>query len=230
MASLRIPERSREALAQLASLEDVKFSELEKALDVDPPHLYRANLAACVQEKVSLPGDTASTIVRVLLDLAALRATRNVALADFVRDVVESLKEDKETAPQSLEWENLEKRINRLLAFDQSIGITAKSLIVMHENQYVYLSKESRVVTEVRPIFPDDVSIEPSVAVIVHSLKLTYVTSGQRKEIFISLDNRDLQELRKVLDRADAKAKTLRAVLRNAKLHYLDPEVEELEW
>jgi hypothetical protein len=48
---------------------------------------------------------------------------------------------------------------------------------------------------------------------IVHNLKIRYYEDSQLKEMFFALDDNDLIELRKVLDRAENKSKQLAKII-----------------
>lgn len=55
--------------------------------------------------------------------------------------------------------------------------------------------------------------------VVVHLLKLGYHSAAERhQEFFVSLDSDDLQTLRNLIDRAEAKAKSLKTSLRGIRL------------
>ncbi|HEX4416714.1 MAG TPA: hypothetical protein VH165_02395 [Kofleriaceae bacterium] len=93
-----------------------------------------------------------------------------------------------------------EERIARILK-TKSIEITGKALSVMLDNPNTFHS--TRIVSEIRPVFTDD-GLEPRAAVIVHQLKISFVTGVDRhfNEAFFALDRDDLGRLKAVVERA----------------------------
>jgi hypothetical protein len=55
--------------------------------------------------------------------------------------------------------------------------------------------------------------------VVLHTLKLVYHEGPKRhEEFFVALDGDDLRTLRKLIDRAEAKAETLRPAVKDIRL------------
>jgi hypothetical protein len=99
----------------------------------------------------------------------------------------------------------------------------AADLLIHHQHAF----RSARVFTDVRPVFSDDVAQPPDGAVIVQMLELTYWSNGELVSIYLALDIGDLEQLRRVLDRALKKEKTLDAVLDSAALTKFTPERRE---
>jgi alpha/beta superfamily hydrolase len=77
------------------------------------------------------------------------------------------------------------------------------------------------VVTDVRPVFPDGPEAVRG-AMIVHSLKLSYLHNNESEEFFVAMDDDDLASLQKAVSRAEAKSKTLKGVITKAEMVDLD--------
>lgn len=59
----------------------------------------------------------------------------------------------------------------------------------------------------------------------LNTLKIDYhVAGGRTNEIYLGLGSGDISELREVLDRAEAKARSIRAVLESTKIPFIDPQ------
>jgi hypothetical protein len=149
-------------------------------------------------------------------------------LPEFVEDVSNILQAENQDRlkPDGGDWEPFKGRLSRLLRFEQLLGITAKAYAVMSEHSHVYRNIGTRVLTDIRPVFPNDLEEPLSAAVIVHTLKIAYLEGNTRKEFFVAMDNKDIHELRELLDRADKKAAKLRSILQATQLAYLDPEAD----
>ena len=231
MPRLNIPQIAQRALVSFAQLNAEQYAELINALDQASPDLYQGNLVAFVQERVTLNSDLLRRIVRVLLELSSTRLRNSINIEAFVDDIIESLKTDfdEENKSPLPDWEQLKSRLSEALQYKQVI-ITAKAFAVMTEQGHIYCNQHARILTDIRPVFADDVDAAPSAAVIVHTLKVAYHEGEEIKDIYIALDSKDLHELRNLIDRADKKAEALRNVITNAKMQYLDPEVHEHSW
>ena len=141
----------------------------------------------------------------------------------MAEDVCQALDRSDEEELRLLgeEREHFKSRLIELLDVD-SVRVGAKGIEMLFENQRSFLS--ARIVTEVRPIFGSDPEEAPAGALIVHMLKIIYREEGQDKELFVALDTTDVGVLRDALDRADAKAESLKGFLEAARTTYINPE------
>jgi hypothetical protein len=67
-------------------------------------------------------------------------------------------------------------------------------------------------------VFDSKPTSRPVGAVVTHTLKLGYHETGEHKEFNVILDCIDLNFLREIIDRAQAKDRTLRGLLKEAHL------------
>jgi hypothetical protein len=152
----------------------------------------------------------------------AVRAYHGVPLDEFVDDIIEALKFNKE-----LNADAVAPMHNRLLAIlDVSpLRVSAKAALLHAEHEHTYCT--SRIFTDIRPVYDNGVNIPPSGAIITHTLKLSYheSASGDIHEIFVALGSDDIRELQDVLNRATDKAGSLKGVLETSKLRYIDPQL-----
>jgi hypothetical protein len=104
------------------------------------------------------------------------------------------------------EKERFKTRILSLLTIERlSISAKAISLIIDYEHTFC----RARIITDFRPIF-EDVGKKPVAGLIVHTLRLTYHQKGELQHIYVEMDDSELKELRAHVDRAEAKAVSLR--------------------
>jgi hypothetical protein len=83
----------------------------------------------------------------------------------------------------------------------ESFGFLLRAMGLRYDNRNNYLA--SRIITDMRPVFdPEAEALVPRVMLVVHKLKLLYQTYDSQKEIFISMDRDQLEELKQVVDRA----------------------------
>lgn len=114
-----------------------------------------------------------------------------------------NLEEWEKTAPEVavfLEELNPEHPLN--------IGRKAEQLAYLHQN----VLTSARLVTDVRPVF--DVPAQRILkALIIHTLFIEYSDGGQDQRIAFALDADDVAQLRRLCDRAELKAATLKAAM-----------------
>ncbi len=221
MAALDIPEEYEDGLAILGAFSDEVFSELASALETATFALRHRALAANVASKVaSIPRDQVESIVEMLVSMNIVRRHADVTEADFVDDVYEALTESEDSDSIIEQEETFKSRLTRLLA--------AKSLEVVSKAQSVILDHErrfctSRIATDVSPVFSANAEEPPMAAVITHTLRISFhQDSNDIKEFFVEMNEGDLQKLSDSIQRAEQKAKGLKAVLDAAKLPYLE--------
>lgn len=224
---IRIPDYYYKGIACLISLDDAGYSLLEDALSKAVPSLYRGDLVSYVAEQVTIDKDDLEEIVQFLLSLYRVRSIREADVSELITDVQQSLQAERKLdfAPKDGNWSVLTKRLDYLLRLDQSLGITAKAFDVMSQHDHLFVGLGTRIMTDIRPVFLDDLSQPPTAAVIVHTLKIVYHSGEDHKEFFVALDTDDVNELRNLLDRADQKASALQEILKRTPMQYLDAEV-----
>jgi hypothetical protein len=221
---LTFPKEAMDGLRSLVALDDGAFDALEDALNNASPSLRFRDLVLAVTERINQSTIDFESIVRVLLSLSTVRTQSKVNVADFAQDILSALRNSDDPAlrPSGEGWEILEAKIVRLLSI-KSVCVTAKALAVMTEHPNVFLSDDSRVLSDIRLIFSEDPIQRASDGVIVHVLKIGHVHDGNHAEFFVALDSQDIIDLQDILARAQQKEKHLKAVMEDAGVAYLDP-------
>lgn len=99
---------------------------------------------------------------------------------------------------------------NLKLLFDNAGNLkkTYKAFQLLTENQRNYMG--SRVMTDIRLIFDEDIGAPTQTGVITHQLKLDYQDADESKQFFLSLNRNDLIELKNELERALEKEKHIK--------------------
>jgi hypothetical protein len=216
---LTIPEVFRPALAKLDSLPEEAAEELISAVPSMAPALSPKSAASKLATVVkSVSSRDLTQIAAALMALSSVRVLNKVALPEFVEDVCTSLKAFQ--APGIKDCAALKSRLLRLLE-SESLVLSAKASALQREHSNVLL--DIRVISDVRPLFPDGPETALG-AMLVHSLKLSYLHNGDSREFYVALDDNDLASLQKVISRAETKAKALKSIIAKAGLVDLDQE------
>ena len=92
----------------------------------------------------------------------------------------------------------------------------ARELLTECGNIYI----DSRLITDIRPVFGIDLDESPKGAMIIHNLHIHYQADeeGDHKDLFLALDAKDIKTLKDVLNRAEIKEKSLKTVIEKAGL------------
>ncbi len=158
----------------------------------------------------SIPLSDLKTLLQALYELYSVRDSRQWGVDFFVDELVEGLIESRELPLDSKKGEK--KRVRSL--FDQLLRINALALVtkadvLQKNNERLFCCV--RIISDIRPLFGEEVGAAPDGAVVTHSLKIGFHKgdSLQHEEIYVALDASDLQELGEVVDRAKKKDRVL---------------------
>ena len=92
----------------------------------------------------------------------------------------------------------------------------SKASRLQREGERLYC--EAMILSDIRPVFGDDITSGPGSAVLTHTLKVSYHGDEGHRDFFVVLDGEDLKALGEVVDRAQAKDESLRKVLRGTNI------------
>jgi hypothetical protein len=225
MAEITIPEPYESGLAIIVGLSDDSVRELVSTLQITPTKLFPYTLAHEIAHKVqSIPVEDLSEVIETLQSLYLTRVLHEVPADEMADDIAEAATENglsERLRLSGLDREKFKQRLTTLLSIE-SLEILAKALGILRNNQNVF--HEARIITEIRPVFGTNVEALPPAAVILHMLNITCHGTDGHKEFFIALDTDDIDVLRDVVDRAETKAESLKAMLNKAGTTYLETE------
>jgi len=222
VAAFGIPPPYREPLTRLAGLPEEDAEKLVQAIGA----LTRFSPVSMIEEATArVLGENATPAERrLVLPLLALRGQlRQMTTDTIAKNLSESTDLDLDDAAR----ENLRSRAAAILDTDvfATTGV-ATDLQTQHERNY----QAARIVTDVRPVFQDDLAEAPDGAVIVETLQIqTWSRDGDSHLIFVSMDEADLRQLQSIVKRALEKTDTLKAFLAEKGLSYFELEKEAVE-
>jgi hypothetical protein len=218
VSNLRVPVRQRAALKFLVDLDENDFERLVQALDGDPPPTTRTELDERVRAALgAAANDEVVFLMNAALSISALRASATLDAAEIAREVSES--DDLRDIPIERR-PLLAKRIATLLSV-ASLTEIAKAANLITENPQVLT--QARIISDIRPIFPDDPTQPPAAAVVIHTLEITSYNGADSASSYFALDDADLDALKSSVERAIAKSSALDETLAKAGLTRLKP-------
>ncbi|SRR6266851_239148 len=220
MPSLKMPPSDQKTLAKLLAFPPERLASLREALRSAPPALLPDDLAKEIMSAGIFDGEEeAEAIVKLLTTLYAVRRKADASIPGFVEDLCEALKAGG--LVDHADWSRMKNDLVDLLSLDATLGVTAKALDVMTQHQRTFV--KARILTDLRPVFKDNVNEPPAAAVIVHTLQIVFHKNEEHKEFFVAMDSSDLESLDRLIERARRKGASLEAVAANSKLTVLTP-------
>lgn len=220
MAKLNIPPPYKRGLAVIQTLDDRAFREFTSAL-ANSKSL--AQLTDAAHLAIKLPVEDADLLLESLLALQLARITRESTIDSFAQDVATDLESGKERI-EFLTTEirgHFVERLTELFGVE-AIAVQAKARDLQLEHAHVFVN--GRIITDLRPVFKSGPEETPGAMVLFHTLKLTYFDrqrESQRATFYVALDENDIAALKRLLERAETKSKTLRSKLEGAGINCL---------
>ena len=210
--ALQIPEENLPAIGKILKLSDAATEELIDAL----ASTTISAEAPAMSEKIaglvsSIPREDLADIVETLYSLYHVREFSEVRPARFVRDLVEALLQNPDFGLKKTEDAAIVgKRFHRLLNV-KTLNVLSKAIRLQRNVERIYC--DAKILSDIRPVFGDDLSEGSINAVITHTLKLAYHEGADYRDFFIVLDQQDLIDLGEVIDRAQEKEEVITGLL-----------------
>jgi hypothetical protein len=172
--------------------------------------------SAVLQQVPSLKRNDIELILRSLFSLSVFLADEETPLSENLSSLSGAMQAigNPDLALSEDEKVEFERRLDRLLRIN-AVSVAAK--VQRLRLDYSHTFHDAKILTDVRPIFdkPED---RPIGCAIAHILRITYHEGGDHKEFYVALDTDDIQTVKRVLERAEAKAVSLKSVLQAAAL------------
>jgi hypothetical protein len=181
-------------------------------------------------ESTGLPVQKVRSVVVALTNLEHIRVRMRTDADKFLEIITASI--DRRSAPAwskevRAKWvEAINDIADGLKALNNNnpLVILEKSSELTYAHQNIL--QESRIVTDIRPVFsPDGESVTR--AVIIHTLLIEYSDGPDRRKMEFALDAADVAELLKACERAEFKATALKAALKPMPWQVIIPREEQ---
>ena len=201
-----IGEASAKGFKALIDMGDTQRSSfVQKLLEYPIGHLP-SYFAQELEGKFSLSQDTINNLLGTLVGLISAKENSDLSRDEFITEIQKALKKalGVPEIPAAL-INDLKKILNSESNFYTTIK--ARDLLSEHKN----LLYSSRIITDVRPVFNDDGTLKLTASVISHTLRLKYFVGEDKKEIYLSIDEKDIKDLIKQLNRAADKENAIRS-------------------
>lgn len=103
------------------------------------------------------------------------------------------------------------------------MGTAAKAGYILTQHERIFVG--ARILTDLRPIFHQNVSEKPGAAVIIHMLKIMQRDNHKNyQDQYFALDSNDIRSLKALIDRALKKEESLRDAMKDSGVVILNPK------
>jgi len=159
--------------------------------------------------------DDNKKIAEALFAMYLVKSSQDLPVDEFAQRVADALEilPDPDLRLASGEKESFKEKLATLLRSEIFVG-ASKVADLQTESEHIFC--HARILTDLRPVFGTDVEKGPRAVMVTHNLKIAFHLSGRKgdQDFYVMLDASDLADLKRVISRAEAKAKTLRAIIR----------------
>lgn len=229
MIKIVIPDEDKKLIINLFLLDSKKRDKFIEAIK-DPANVPLTSDFIKQLQKVTGAGyHEADEMIGALFTIYGLSDVSHEPIDTVVSMLMDAFKQfDDEKVKQASpeQFDLFRDFLKKVLLLHDSLGVRAKAYRLTPEHQRLFIRSE--IYSDIRTVFrPADPDIKPSAAIIVHSLKITYRESGRKQEIYIGLDNEDLQELSATVGRAIKKHETLKKMIWDCGIQCLSLEEDD---
>jgi hypothetical protein len=207
---LAIPREYERGIVVIKTFSDADVDRVVQFLKSADARLDRAELTSKLSSLLeSLSKEDVAKFAETLTSLYFLRAHSDVSVEQFVDDLTDAVRESDNKdilTLDSAELAQLKKRFSLLLTI-RALYTRSKALGL--RTDFANIFWDAKVITDIRPIWDGDVTQVPDGIVITNTLNLEYHHVGGHGEIYIAIDNEDIELLIAVLKRAQDKTVTL---------------------
>ncbi len=220
MATISVPKRHGESLSLLAKMAELDYESLLKKLRDMEPALSIMSLEGCVKDVLT---DLDSSQVRQFAS-AILSARGLMARRDWMADHTATLIAESSTLDvDEQERPMFQSRMTSLLEVP-ALRVLSRAIEIATGAERIF--HDASIVSDIRSIFPSDVSEQPQAAVIVHTLTIEYHQDGEHRSFFVSLSKEDLEDLKETVSRAITKEKSLQTFVKGSGIPLVELETD----
>jgi hypothetical protein len=194
-----IPQRYEEGFKKIASIEEVDFQLIKESIENGS---LVSSVGKLVARIADVSGIDAVDIEKIFSSVGSLISF--FENEDMVNEVIENI---TTIGYEGKLFENKEQFFERLSFFlkNKHIYYSVKANDLSTDYGNVFLN--SRIATDIRPVFGINIEDAPQAAMIVHNLHIHFQSDeeGNHKDIYLALDSDDLKSLKDAIIRAEQK-------------------------
>jgi hypothetical protein len=146
-------------------------------------------------------------IVQALISFGKLLESDYIR-EDLANELTNSFKESSPIKINEEEVESLKSNLSLIFKNSHRLKLTLKAVKLAYENENIFT--ESKIISDVRLIFNEDLKDKNRNAIILHRLHLVFKRNKKNEDLFITLDLHDLRELKEDIERAITKEEIIK--------------------
>ncbi|MBD2568869.1 hypothetical protein [Anabaena lutea] len=223
MKSLKIPEQYQLGITLIIKIDESLFNRLLSAITEVHPFVDIDSLVLEISPKIEeVSINDLQEILKAIRSIYSLRIQENLKNTEIITGLVNAVSSnDTFSELSSEELAHFKQRLTKLLAIDGSISISSQAISLLQEYDSIFLN--SRILTDVRPVFKAEKNEGIAGALVVHTLKIAYQDASGSREFYVALDSTDVQKLQEQLSQSLLEVEVIQAMLNKADVIYLDP-------
>lgn len=217
MPALVIPKENERGIAVIKLLSDSDTNQVSEVFKKSIPPIRYTDIVSALQPILhGLSKEDIEDLVDAIYSLYFLRSDSDVSIQQFLADLLEAIKESDNKEIQTTnaaELAILESKFKSLLTI-RPLSTLAKA----HElrGDFANIFWDAKVISDIRPVWDEDVKVPPDGVVIAQTLKLKYGDVESPKELYLNMNEEDIELLISVLMRAQQKRATLESLAKES--------------
>jgi hypothetical protein len=210
-----------ETASNIRSSLDRVFANQKQNSSVTEPNDVATTAITAVPHKNTLD---VKSVAQALSALYSVKSQMDSAIEEFADDVSDAMELLPSEELRLLPDEREKFKANLVLLLNADLfALASKAYDLKTDDERTFC--HARILTDIRPVFGQIIEEGPKAMVVVHLLKLGYHQGNDKhQQFYVSLDAEDLETLKKVIDRAEAKAKALKSAVQGAKIFGIPKE------
>lgn len=209
---IRIPDQHVPPLRDLVEFQEEKYEIIEDALAQWEPSLELEDLIESLSSELETTETETASFLSVLVNIYSLQYVHEIPLDEIFQEIFERIDriQGKDEGLSEEHKESFRTFIEDISSLDQTLGVMAKGLGLVEEGERIF--SDSRVISDLRPIFRPDTETDIIASAVRHNLRISYRArvESQVDDFYVALNDSDLRELKKEIERALAKTKAIR--------------------
>lgn len=204
-------------LFSLSDLDSLIANLKEAKISINPEKSIKEIVASTTGYTPDEIDDLSKGIMRLLIITSNSDTSPSELIdklfSDIPEDEIEKLDLSKE------KYIEVKKKIVEILN-SENLLISVKAVGIKFEQDNLF--ERARIITQILPIFSDDLNQLPKVAMVTHQLGIHYFQDGEHKEFFLRIDEDEIDDFIKTLERAKSKGNSLQKFLENTEVQYIE--------
>jgi len=205
MSKFRIPEEVIPGFDYISKLNEPQVKLLASIIKNVHVGIGIIEFEELLRLKAKVSSTEIESLARTLYSFGGLLEDEKISAQEFAKEITDSYVNQVD---KKVDSKTLKKNIIQLLSNYEKLVLTFKAMNLLSENDNIF--RKSKIVSDVRLIFNENMANKDRNAVLVHRMKIDYSRNNNDKEFFFSLDTNDLEQLKKQIDRALEKTKQIK--------------------